>query len=199
MKELYITEEQKNNLCKELAQIYIKYHSECIFFSPYSFDGQNILHITIVFNEEDEEILNKYNEEINKYNKESFDKLTDKFGINIYITMDSISKYDSEYLQKKYERLLFNSIILYDRNDKFIKLKDKAIIDSKNVRTQIKNYDNLITINPSFNDSYLSKIMWDAGQKRYSEMLPLVKKSVERQNSGSQRVYRRVMNTYFDN
>lgn len=176
MKELNITEEQKNNLCKELAQIYIKYKSECIFFSPYSFDGQNILHIIVVFNEEDEEILSNYSQKINEYNKENFGKLTDKFGISIYITMDNISKYDSEYLQKKYERLLFNSIILYDRNDKFRKLRDRVILDNKSVHTQIKNYDNLININPSFNDSDLNKIMWDAGKKRYLEMLPLIKK-----------------------
>lgn len=158
MQTINITEEQRKKLCEELGRLVFEYRKnddiECIYFAPYINLGEiegNVIQVTIVGKRSIEETLKQ---DIGEYNsKHQGQETVTNFGVKIHLETDWDEKYTmialnpSERLRCKY---LFNSVILFDKNGKYTKLKEASAKDSVE-DSEIKPFLNLAEFVPPLN------------------------------------------------
>lgn len=170
MEIINITEEQRNELCNELARLTFQYRKdknvECIYFAPYRGLGEiegNVLEITIVrvISEND-----NFDEELNEYNSrhQKHDSIR-KFGFKIFLDTADTQKYttmDLNPADSAKSNDLMNSTILYDKSGTFTQIKEQT---TKRFKGNISNiyyyYDNLAEVYPPLDES-LGRALDDA-------------------------------------
>ena len=160
-----ISEEQKNNLCNELAKLVTEFKEdetiECIYFAPYKgFDStiDEVIELTLVRNNETPEDKENTAQRNSEY-KES--EALKKFGIKIVIDHDNARKYCKMAVSKSEvsrNNCLFNSTILFDRTGKYTKIKEVEEKYGVNKPGGIFYYDNLAKILPPITDELISTI-----------------------------------------
>ena len=157
MEVINITDEQKNNLCQELAKLVFELKKdndvECIYFVPYIGLGDirgNVLEVTLVKQSD-----NDVNNDIAERNRFYFEEESlRKFGVKIFIDTDVAHKYtfiDLNPSEATRSNSLFNSTILFDRYGKYTELKGQKKQDG----IIISPYENLAEIVPPItNETY---------------------------------------------
>lgn len=159
MEVINITDEQKNNLCQELAKLVFELKKdnevECIYFVPYIGLGVirgNVLEVTLVKQSD-----NDVNNDIAERNRFYFEEESlRKFGVKIFIDTDVAHKYtfiDLNPSEMRRSNSLFNSTILFDRYGKYTELKGQKKQDGIIVKEDIR--ENLAEIVPPItNETY---------------------------------------------
>lgn len=171
MKVINITEEQKNNLSKELAKLVFELKKdddvECIYFSPYKGLGSisgKVLEVTLVKKSSGGKAdINEFfkRDKRNKYYLEE-DSLR-KFGVKIVLDADDAHRYtfiddlnnidDLSRTDIVKFNSLFNSTILFDRTGKYKEIKKQKIQDKQITLP----YENLaLIVPPIINETYKS-------------------------------------------
>ena len=137
MKTINITEEQRNNLCSELARLLFEFKKnrsvKCIYFAPYKgWDTKEdpVLEVTLVTDGNDdnlEKIIQEYNAHHNQ------PETIDEYGLRIYLNVDLKEKYKLVALKPdeisdaiERENFLLNSVILYDEDGECTKIKERV-------------------------------------------------------------------------
>lgn len=157
MEVINITDEQKNNLCQELAKLVFELKKdnevECIYFAPYKGLGDirgNVLEVTLVKQSD-----NDVNNDIAERNRFYFEEESlRKYGVKIFIDTDVAHKYtfiDLNPSEVRRSNSLYNSTILFDRYGKYTELKGQKKQDG----IIIFPYENLAEIVPPItNETY---------------------------------------------
>lgn len=177
MEVINITEEQRKELCNELARLTLQFRKdknvECIYFAPYRGLGEikgNVLEITIVrvISEND-----NFDEELDKYNSrhQEHDSVR-KFGFKIFLDAADTQNYtilDLNPADSARSNDIMNSTILYDKSGIFTKIKEKI---TKRFKEGVSNiyyyYDNLAEVFPPL-DEALDRAMDVACMERDTE------------------------------
>ncbi len=150
MKNIKITNEQRNNLKIELTMLtleFSKYESiKGIYFAPYKGLGKisdNLIELTLVA---DSNINKSFLSLINSYNKiYSNNEALKQYGIRILIDIDDMRKYTLYPLNNaeiKRHEYLYNSTILLDKTGLLTELKEYTINTKK--FQSFKNKANII-------------------------------------------------------
>lgn len=161
MEVINITEEQKNNLCQELAKLVFEFKKnngvECIYFIPFKEFGKirdNVLEVTLVMQSVNDTDVNTDITKRNRFYLE--EESLKKFGVKIFVDTDIAHKYtviDLNPSEVKRSNSLFNSTILFDRYGKYTELKGQKKQDG----VIIFHYKNLAEIVPPItNETYKS-------------------------------------------
>lgn len=161
---IVLNEEQRKNLCEELARLVCKLRKdesvECIYFVPYKkVEGVGYcLSITIVRDDS----MNPFKDvELREYSDMHEErKLLEKYGVEISTYLASSLEYVmvSEELINASCYDLFNSTIIFDRTGKYFK-----IIDNLNLKEGlISYYSNLAQIEPPIMDELEELAISDA-------------------------------------
>lgn len=165
MKSINITEEQRNKLCSELARLTFEFRKDksvkCVYFAPYIGLGNiagNVLEVTLVKDGSENDDLDKKLKEYNlSHIKHDFIR---EFGCTIFLDIDDARKYttlDLNPSECRRSNHLMNSLILYDVNGEFTKIKEQTVNAVKNNGKGITEiyyyYDNLAEIFPSLDET----------------------------------------------
>lgn len=175
MKFINITEEQRKELCDELAKLTFEFRKDkdikCIYFAPYKGFGNitgNVLEITLVKGSNKDTVLE---ERLKEYNlsHQGHDFIR-KFGFKILLDSDEERKYttmDLNHSECIRSNNLMNSTILYDENGKFTQIKEKTTNVAKNngKDTFYYYYDNLAEVFPPLNEELDSVLDMESDTK----------------------------------
>lgn len=186
MKVINITEEQRKELCNELARLTFEFREEknikCIYFAPYNGLGDitgNVLEVTLV---RDGSIDDDLGEKLRVYNlsHQEHDSIR-KFGLKIFLDTDEKINYtimDLNPSECVRSNNLMNSVILYDENGEFTQIKEQIINVVKNngEGTFYYYYDNLAEVFPPL-DEELDRAMDVAHMERDTEVFKEFTKS----------------------
>lgn len=171
MEIINITEEQKKELCDELARLTFQFRNnrsvKCICFSSYKGLGEmkgNILNITII---KDIRENDHFDEELNEYNLryQEHDSIR-QFGLKIFLDVADVRNYqitDLNSIDSIRGNDLRNSIILYDESGQFTRIKEEST-----KKTDAPTYDNLAEIYPPLAEE-LDKALATARMERDSK------------------------------
>ena len=162
MKKIEITEQQRNELCYEIARLLLKFKKdqnvECIYFAPYSEFGDikgNVLILTIVKQGWSDQASEQQFEAWNRmYQKEYFAR---KLGFSIYVDVDNAEEFTSFALnpsEVKRNQDLFNSTILFDKTGEYSKMSQRVrdIFISDPYNSPYDFYKNIAVVVPSLVD-----------------------------------------------
>ena len=163
MEIINITEEQRNNLCNELARLTFELRKNksvtCIYFAPYKGFGNilgNVLDITIVRNGSKDNDLDKQIKEYNLSHQEH--DFIREFGFKILLETDIDIRYTLMALNPSEctrSKNLMNSVILYDESGKFTQIKEKitSVVKKNGEDTLYYYYDNLAEVFPPLDET----------------------------------------------
>lgn len=178
MEVINITEEQKKELCNELARLTFEFRKEknikCIYFAPYKGLGGitgNVLEVTLVI---DGGIGDDLGEKLRIYNlsHQEHDSIQ-KFGLKIFLDTDKEIKYtimDLNPSECVRSNNLMNSVILYDENGKFTQIKEQItnVVKNNGEGTFYYYYNNLAEVFPPL-DEELDRALDIARMERDTE------------------------------
>ena len=187
MKTIKITEEQRNELCYEIARLVMKFKKEknveCIYITTSLNSGDikgNVLNLTVVEQGWADEARKQKLERWNRmYQKNDFIR---KLGFRIYIDTDNAEKYTtfalnpSEIARNQY---LFNGTILFEQSGKYSRIKQQATEDfiSKGVDSLYSHYTNLVEVVPPLAD----RIQYETEIRSMEEETAAVRESTRSQ------------------
>ena len=156
MKAIRLSEEQRYNLCCELARIATQYeifgNVECIYAMPYDSeyaDGDQ-LNVVIVRKIDEYKYLEYHIDYYNDRMKKEKGKNYDKYGVDLLLSYDNADYYDSSKYYMSREGYLLNSIILYDRTGKYMRLKQEE--EKNEALNLVKSFDNSTEFIPPLTD-----------------------------------------------
>ena len=163
MEIINITEEQRDQLCRELARLTFEFRKDknvrCIYFAPYKGFGSilgNVLDVTIVRNGRND---NDLEEKIKKYNLSHQEhNFIRKFGFKIFLETDEDIRYtlmDLNPSECRKSNHLMNSVILYDESGEFTQIKEQItkVVKKNGEGTVYHYYDNLAEVFPPLDET----------------------------------------------
>lgn len=160
-----ITDKQRKNLVNEIATLVARFKKEqeveCIYFAPYKGLGKisgNVLELIIVTKGDLDEISKGFCE-YNSIHQEH--DLIRNFGVKIYVMFDDVRKYTSLPLNPSEVirgNNLFNSVILYDKNGEYSKIKQEAQEHLNIPNSGVFEYENLAEIYPPIQELIKMKL-----------------------------------------
>lgn len=186
MKVINITEEQRKELCNELARLTFEFRKEkntkCIYFAPYKGLGDitgNVLEVTLV---RDGGIDDDLGEKLRVYNlsHQEHDSIR-KCGFKIFLDTDEKTKYTIMALNPSEcvrSNNLMNSVIVYDENGEFTQIKEQItnVVKNNGEGTFYYYYENLAEVFPPL-DGELNRALDVARMERDPEAVKEFTKS----------------------